>query len=108
VLRLATIIVSVSIVALFAAAPVRADAIDGHWCFEVKRLHISGENIVTPGGRAMKGEYDRHSFAYVAPPDEVHAGQKMALDLIDDDHMTFSYSNTAQPQTWRRCGPPTS
>ncbi len=107
-LRLATIFVSVSIVALAAATPARADAIDGHWCFEVKRLHINGESIVTPGGRAMKGEYDRHSFAYVSPAGEDFAGQKIALDLVDDDHMSFSFSNTAQPQTWRRCGPPTS
>jgi hypothetical protein len=108
VLRLVSLLTCASIAALYLTAPARADAIDGHWCFDAKRLHVDGENMVTPGGRAIKGEYDRHGFAYVAPPGEDYAGQKMALDLVDDDHLLYSFSNTVQPQMWRRCGPPTS
>jgi hypothetical protein len=47
--------------ALLFAAPAQADAIDGDWCREDgKRMSIRGPDIVTPGGKAMRGDYSRH------------------------------------------------
>jgi hypothetical protein len=52
-----------------------ADAIDGNWCFaDGRRLSIQGADLVTPGGKYMTGDYDRHAFAYVAPDGENSAG----------------------------------
>lgn len=93
---------------LLIPQPVRADAIDGNWCHKTKRLAIDGPQIVTPGGKAMEGQYDRHGFTYVAPKQEPHGGKVMALDLIDDDNLTFAWPGATEPQVWRRCAPPTS
>ncbi len=46
----------------------QADQIDGHWCYKDGRsLSIRGPQIITPGGSKMRGDYDRHGFAYVVP-----------------------------------------
>ena len=48
-----------------------ADAIDGDWCHaDGRRLTINGPDITTPAGNKLKGNYDRHHFAYVVPAGE--------------------------------------
>jgi hypothetical protein len=59
------------------AAPARADAIDGDWCAKDGRhFFIQGPAITTPGGKAIQGNYRRHSFSYVVPPGETNAASR--------------------------------
>ena len=99
------------IVALALAAsafPAHADAIDGEWCDRTGRsLKIEGPNIVTPGGTAMTGDYDRHAFAYVVPAGEAGAGQTVEMILLGDDDVDVTTGPAggarSQPERWRRC-----
>ncbi len=93
--------------ALFPSAGALADAIDGDWCFGTRHLAVNGPDITTPGGKQMKGEYDRHSFAYVVPRGEKGTGQPVKMELQDDDHMTLR-QGAGKPQLWKRCRAPTS
>ncbi len=87
-----------------------ADAIDGHWCHEDgRRMTIDGPAIVTPGGTAMTGDYDRHGFAYVVPPGEPGAGKRIAMQLIDEYTVilrTGLDSAKSVEQVWKRCAKP--
>ncbi len=85
----------------------RADAIDGSWCFRDGRtFSIRGPQIVTPGGKRLSGDYDRHGFSYVIPSPERNAGATAVMSLIDDDTIELSIATgTARGpiETWRRC-----
>ena len=90
-----------------------ADAIDGNWCSaDGRRLSIQGSELRTPGGKRMKGEYDRHAYAYVIPTGETEAGAKAFMVLIDDDTMLLKLGaqpmSTGEGETWKRCSPPIS
>lgn len=101
-------------VALLAAAPAWADAIDGNWCFAAKQLAIRGPAIVTPGGTAMQGDYDRHHFSYVVPAGEANAGKTVVMVLLGETAMHLSVGTSATeaakatPELWRRCSATTS
>lgn len=101
-------------VALLAAAPAWADAIDGNWCFAAKQLAIRGPAIVTPGGTAMQGDYDRHHFSYTVPPGEADTGKTVVMVLLSETAMHLSVgANAAEaakatPELWRRCSATTS
>lgn len=98
----------VSLALGLAAFPAWADAIDGEWCHQDgKRLSIDGPALVTPGGKKMTGNYDRHGFDYVIPPGEPGAGQKMVMVLLGEELM-HSRIGTAPVQPWNRCGKPVS
>ena len=74
-----------------------ADAIDGNWCTsDGKNMSINGPQIVTPGGKKMKGDYDRHGFRYVVPKPEKSAGVQVVMRQIDDDtiYVTISKAST--------------
>ncbi len=93
---------------LLSPLPAAADAIDGDWCFsDGRRLSIDGPKIVTPGGRRMAGEYDRHGFTYTAPGGEAHAGSIISMAQQDEDTMHLS-PGAEKSQVWRRCPPPVS
>lgn len=105
---------------VFAAAvildisPAQADAIDGKWCNGVKRLEISGDRIVTPGGNALQGIYGRHDFTYTVPAGEPGAGNRVDMDLMGEDDMRL-WPNGRSPdpakagaQMWKRCAAPVS
>ena len=90
------------------ALPVLADAIDGDWCLgDGSRLTINGPDIVTPGGRQTKGDYDRHHFAYVVPAQEPGAGGTVAMILMSEIQMRLK-PPAGDEQIWRRCGKPIS
>lgn len=89
--------------------PARADAIDGHWCTEGGlRLTIQGPRLLSPGGRSLQGDYDRHGFAYDAPAGEPGAGGRVSLRLQNDTLMRAQASAGTIEPVWRRCGPPVS
>ena len=99
------------LVALALLAPAGhawADAIDGHWCFaDGRRLSISGPDLVTPGGKRMTGEYDRHAFAYVVPGGEPGAGATVFMVQLDEETIWVKIgtppSAAGDSETWRRC-----
>lgn len=99
---------------LLSATAARADAIDGDWCYPGgKRLSIEGADIVTPGGRRAKGNYDRHAFSYEVPETEPGAGTTIYMILIDDETMYLRAGKApgfgkGEADVWRRCAPPTS
>ena len=91
------------------AHPARADAIDGTWCLEPdQRLSIDGPAIVTPGGSAIRGDYNRHFFSYTAPPGEPQAGATIQMRLLNEQTMQRRTAPDGQVETWHRCSPATS
>ncbi|MCC2099103.1 MAG: hypothetical protein KDJ29_19595 [Hyphomicrobiales bacterium] len=90
---------------LLSANPARADAIDGQWCSpQGKHLRIDGPSVTTPGGAKIQGDYDRHSFTYVAPPKEPSAGKKIYMSLVSEEEMDLHVgSPVAKPERWKRC-----
>jgi hypothetical protein len=86
----------------------RADAIDGNWCFDDgRRLTISGPTIVTPGGRQIAGNYNRHGFSYRVPDSEPSAGATVNMVLLDEYNVRVEVGGGTS-QIWRRCAPATS
>ena len=91
--------------------PALADAIDGHWCNDkAGYMSIRGPDIVTPGGVPMQGIYGRHSFSYVAPTADPHAGETINMILLDEYtvHLTVGAAGDTPPEVWHRCQAPTS
>ncbi len=97
------------------AVDARADVIDGHWCFpDGRRISIQGPSVITPAGNHIQGDYSRHFFSYLAPPDNPGAGQIVSMTLLNEDTVRLRVGNTSGPsydgagEIWHRCGPPTS
>lgn len=91
-----------------SAGPALADAIDGDWCFGGATLRIEGEDVRTPGGQDIKGDYDRHAFRYVAPAGDKDAGAEVLMQLLSDDDMVLfrRTGGTDSPrEDWKRCQP---
>lgn len=98
-----------------AGSPARADAIDGNWCFaDGRQFQIQGPTIVTPGGTSMRGDYDRHGFAYVVPEGEAGAGNRVLMLLLDDYTLHLwpdaapQPADRGEPEVWNRCQAKTS
>jgi hypothetical protein len=92
---------------LAGAGLAHADSIDGRWCAEDgRRMDINGPAIVTPGGTAMSGDYDRHGFAFVIPPGEKEAGTPVRMRLRGETTIHL-WKGTAggEPEIWKRCTP---
>lgn len=90
-----------------AGTSAHADAIDGDWCkADGKRMKISGPEIVTPGGHAIRGDYTRHSFVYVVPAEEPGAGETVSIILLSE-YLAHARqgSGDAPVQVWNRCPP---
>ena len=103
----ASILLALPLLALSGGAAL-ADAIDGDWCHgDGRRLSINGPDIVTPGGAHLKGDYDRHHFAYVVPSSEPGAGATVTMVLLSEILMHLK-PPAGEEQTWRRCGKPIS
>jgi hypothetical protein len=106
--KLAAVVVAVAVLTPGVAL---ADAIDGDWCSPDNklRLSIAGPDIVTPGGHRIKGDYDRHAFSYVVPPQEPGAGKKAEMVLMGEYAMQFKAGPVvAADQVWKRCSKETS
>jgi hypothetical protein len=89
-----------------------ADAIDGDWCQPKDGRHFSirGAEIVTPGGKRMSGDYQRHYYNYVIPAPEPSAGQTVHMMLWDENtvHLRVGEGTAGEPEVWIRCSPTTS
>ena len=87
-----------------------ADAIDGDWCrADGKRMSIRGPDITTPGGKQTRGDYTRHSFAYVIPAGEAGAGDSVQI-ILRGEYLAHARqgAESAPWQEWRRCSATTS
>jgi hypothetical protein len=97
---------------LLLAAPTTAlaDAIDGDWCStDGQHMTINGDDITTPGGKQIKGNYDRHAFDYVVPAGEAGTGETVNI-LLRSEYLALSRQGPADAPTkeWRRCANRTS
>src|SRR5258708_3461798 len=97
--------------ALLFAAPTTAlaDAIDGDWCSaDGKHMTINGDDIPTPGGARIKGNYDRHAFDYVVPAGEAGSGETVNI-LLRGEYLAVSrhWPADGPSKEWRRCAQPT-
>ena len=91
---------------MLTATAAQADAIDGDWCrADGKRMSIRGPDIVTPGGKAMRGDYSRHFFSYVVPAGEADAGATISITLLSEYLAHARAGADAPVQVWRRCQP---
>ena len=95
------------IAALLLAAPTAAlaDAIDGDWCStDGQHMTIHGDDITTPGGKRIKGNYDRHAFDYVVPPGEAGSGETVNI-VLRSEYLALSRQGPADAaiKEWRRC-----
>lgn len=83
----------------------RADAIDGDWCSaDGRRMSISGEQITTPGGKRIQGNYSRHAFDYVVPDGESGPGDVVTI-VLRGEYLALSRQGPVdgRPTEWRRC-----
>ncbi len=94
---------------------VRADTLDGGWCYtDGKQLIINGSEIVTPGGNRTTGDYGRHTFTYTIPAREPGAGMTVHMQQLNEETMHLTLGAGAEGaasgpvQTWRRCPKGTS
>jgi hypothetical protein len=94
----------VAVAPLLAAAPARADSIDGNWCNSSnnRSMQILGTMIVTPGGHKLEGRYGRHSFAYTVPDSEAPAGETASLQLVNENRIAARFGSTPV-EMWHRC-----
>lgn len=88
--------------------PAMADRIDGQWCDgKGKSVQIDGPKIVTPGGTAMRGKYDRHGFEYTVPANEPGAGNLVVMIQHSDNDVDVMSGppGEARPaaERWHRC-----
>lgn len=97
---------AVTAVLLLPAAPAWADQIDGNWCHaDGRTMSIDGPRIVTPGGAAMTGDYDRHGFDYTIPEGEPDSGAAVSMTQFDDNtnQVTTTIGSRAKTEIWNRC-----
>jgi hypothetical protein len=97
---------------LLLAAPTAAlaDAIDGDWCStDGQHMTIHGDDITTPGGKQIKGNYDRHAFDYVVPAGEPGSGDTVNI-VLRGEYLAVSRQGAANAplKEWRRCANRTS
>ena len=83
-----------------------ADAIDGDWCnIAGRRMTIHGSEIVTPGGKQIRGDYSRHFFSYIIPEGEAGAGATTSITLLGEHLAHARVGNDPTIVEWRRCQP---
>ncbi len=95
---------------LLLAAPTSAfaDAID--WCSaDGQHMTIKGDDITTPGGKEIKGNYTRHAFDYVVPAGEAGTGEPVNIRLRGE-YLAVSRQGSADARMkeWGRCANRTS
>ena len=90
---------------LLPTGAARADAIDGDWCStDGMRMSIRGEQITTPGGKRIQGNYSRHAFDYVVPDGENGSGDVVNIILRGEYLALSSQGPVKRPlREWHRC-----
>ncbi len=103
-LRLIAMVFGLAFAASALPMPADADAIDGDWCHKNgQRLSINGPKVVTPAGKSMIGNYDRHAFSYKAPAGSKRAGGKVNMSLMDEHNLQVKWPGAKAAEIWQRC-----
>lgn len=109
-LRLPSIMILLGCLMVSPSGGARADAVDGDWCYKDGRsLSIDGSKMVTPGGQAHTGDYDRHTFRYTVPKGEAGAGSHVLMVQWSEEEVRVWRSakkpvlREGEPEIWRRC-----
>ncbi len=97
-----------SALSIIAGGPVQADAIDGTSCHKGQRVKIEGPIIITPSGKWVEGEHDRHEFSYKIPACEKYAGETVDFVVQHDTLAHKTRSCSSQFEEWEPCPAPTS
>ena len=66
---------------------------------------IHGPEIVTPGGKKMRGNYTRHFFSYVIPNGEAGADTSVEITLRGEYLAHARVGDDPAISEWRRCQP---
>lgn len=108
--RLPLILALLGFIVLRSPDAARADAVDGDWCYKDGRsLSIDGPKMITPGGQAHTGDYDRHAFRYTVPDGEAGAGTHVLMVQWSEEEIRVWRSSRkpvqreGEPEIWRRC-----
>ena len=100
-----SLVILVAVGMLLQTSVGHADAIDGDWCStDGMRMSISGENITTPGGKHIQGNYSRHAFDYVVPDGENGSGDVVNI-ILRGEYLALSRQGSAgnRLREWHRC-----
>lgn len=101
------VLIAVVLVATITSAA--ADQIDGTWCSPAgTSMTIEGSQIVTPGGKAITGRYNRHHVDYEVPEGEANAGSLFSADQLNDDEIRVIVlgkdpSANKPSEIWTKC-----
>lgn len=95
-------------ISFFTINPAQADSIDGTWCHKGQRVKIEGPIIITPSGRKVEGQYDRHEFSYKIPAGEKYASETAEFVVQHDTLAHRTRSGSSQFEEWEPCPAPTS
>lgn len=98
---------------IFAATtqPSLADRIDGDWCAPGGgSISVDGPNVVTPGGRKIIANYNRHHVDFEIPKGEPDAGGRFSADQLNDEEISVSIvaagdAGAGKAVIWRPCKP---
>lgn len=101
------ILITILTITLFTK-PSTADSIDGRWCHKSSQVTIEGPTIITPSGKKVTGEFDRHEFNYKIPAGDQHAGEDGKFEVQHDTLAHFTRSGSSQFEEWEPCPSPTS
>jgi len=71
-------------------------------------MAINGEQVTTPTGKVVSGNFTRHHFDYEAPEGDRHAGNRISADQLNDDEIRVTVTDNASgasgdPETWTKC-----
>ncbi len=71
-------------------------------------MTIEGSQIVTPGGKAITGRYNRHHVDYEVPEGEANAGSLFSADQLNDDEIRVIVlgkdpSANKPSEIWTKC-----
>ena len=69
---------------------------------------IVGSQIVTPGGQAVTGRYNRHHVDYEIPQGEADAGSHFSADQLNDEEIRVIVlgkdpAANKPSEIWTRC-----
>ena len=84
---------------IFISFPAAADSIDGRWCHKGSQVTIESPMIITPSGKKVAGEFDRHSFSYTIPSGDKYAGEKGEY-VVHDGTYFFANLKHQSPDTF--------
>lgn len=100
-----------ALIVIATVQPSLADRIDGNWCSpEGRSISVDGPNVVTPGGRTITANYNRHHVDFEIPKGEPDSGNRFSADQLNDEEISVSIiragdAGADKAVIWRQCKP---